>query len=1120
MPAADDILKIGVDLDIKGAVREMAKLSRDMQKQFADATKASDKMGKAASRASKASAADALTWKKAMEEIGDEISDLEKGLYKMGITEKKQNLDTIKQLKAVQKQMKSARGAKKMSPFDARSMAEDARSAMAGAAEEFKSSISSFFQKDLKGTLSGLGKGFGKSLLGMAAKGGPALSRMGAKRKEAGGGTSMIGDVLGKMGGALKGIAKMAPALMTIGNVIMKIVMLMVDAESIAKDFNAEIMQSASSAEFLKENFGDADMAAKDLEKSLTEVRDAAMSWQNLQWGISAADHKAVLNVLNQEGVTLVRLKNEAKEAGMSLGEVTTQTTRLSVAMSRGFGVPLQEINQMQAEMFTDLGMNLDQTRMSFHQMSRVATDSGIASNKFFQTIRGVSQDLSLWNMRLGDSVKLLGMLGKVMSPRNAQKFFQQAMQGLKGMGRMQRVQVALLSRPGDILAKEQKKRHRDLAKMLNMGAGDVAKILATQGTRGLEDAISKLAKGKQGAAREFALKTEMAGKAARKGVTGQAAAMGMAGPGASAEIMARAVTSLAGGFGSLKDAIGGLGVEMTAEMLGVSSDDLQASAQLEYAVNLQRDTIQKQLAAGGSERLKALAALEAAGMKEKDVAKAGWDAIISTMGENEQKALKAGEKQMSPLEKMTKEQGQLTQSFLKKFEVLMDFIMNQIYALMTGMWEGIMEFANLFGDTDQEKMYELQKDIMNMEEGATKEKLKEKLKETAGLRAGDRMREIHAMAQPLLKADRKKKEDERTRAMFGLDKLLAPGKVLTEEQKQMGQMKGIMQSDIGATAKEFGVGKEDTAVMQKFADEIKNAVEAGWSDKQLLEQFGPGMAIAMKPFLEAKQKALEKGVTPEGTPVGVTGAGKPIKGMTLDEMHAQDTKILGKYEADKRKRENEALAKQMENDGTLITLGTDQSKGIKQLTGILKPNTAYFKFPGSYLRGAFTKAIETGVLDAMRVALFEYYMYSELDRGELAQKMLGGGMSIEALAKKAGTDPIKSGKALSEILGVKVAETGTKKDGKDPKKKDPKSGKKQHGGVVSHISGGEAIFRPPSGEGMTAIGVGERIVPAGPRGGGGGKTAHIQLRGDAMRLFEVIVDNRIIHHKSRERHG
>ena len=62
-------------------------------------------------------------------------------------------------------------------------------------------------------------------------------------------------------------------------------------------------------------------------------------------------------------------------------------------------------------------------------------------------------------------------------------------------------------------------------------------------------------------------------------------------------------------------------------------------------------------------------------------------------------------------------------------------------------------------------------------------------------------------------------------------------------------------------------------------------------------------------------------------------------------------------------------------------------------------------------------------------------------------------------------------------------------------------------GGIVTTIQGGMAISkRIPAGEGMAAIGKGERIVPAGRGGGGGGKVIELRLKGDLGRFVEAKV--------------
>ena len=81
-------------------------------------------------------------------------------------------------------------------------------------------------------------------------------------------------------------------------------------------------------------------------------------------------------------------------------------------------------------------------------------------------------------------------------------------------------------------------------------------------------------------------------------------------------------------------------------------------------------------------------------------------------------------------------------------------------------------------------------------------------------------------------------------------------------------------------------------------------------------------------------------------------------------------------------------------------------------------------------------------------------------------------------------------------------AKTGTKVEEAPPK---------AAGGLVTGIGpNGIAITRPAPGEGLTSIGVGERIVPAGG-GGGGSQTIVLELRGDLGRLIEAKAQDTIV---------
>ena len=126
-----------------------------------------------------------------------------------------------------------------------------------------------------------------------------------------------------------------------------------------------------------------------------------------------------------------------------------TGLTSVAIGYSRLFGVSLEEMGQLQGELMSELSMSATSMTLAFSQMTDAAVESGIGVNKFFNIIRGVSQDLSLYGMRLKDVTKTLALMGKTMSPRNAQKFMQTLTQGFKGKSMQDRLKTALIGGAG-----------------------------------------------------------------------------------------------------------------------------------------------------------------------------------------------------------------------------------------------------------------------------------------------------------------------------------------------------------------------------------------------------------------------------------------------------------------------------------------------------------------------------------------------------------------------------------------------------------------------------------------------------------------------------------------------
>jgi hypothetical protein len=112
---------------------------------------------------------------------------------------------------------------------------------------------------------------------------------------------------------------------------------------------------------------------------------------------------------------------------------------------------------------------------------------------------------------------------------------------------------------------------------------------------------------------------------------------------------------------------------------------------------------------------------------------------------------------------------------------------------------------------------------------------------------------------------------------------------------------------------------------------------------------------------------------------------------------------------------------------------------------------------------------IEGSTLEAMRQALWEYYLYNKLDPTSVLQAGVTGGKGVQDLVKN--------------IIDAKNPGTGLVKTGTAP----------------PNAVGG-TVLKPPAGEAFASVAPGEVIVPKGGFSGGGGSPSVNQT-------FQVGVD-------------
>lgn len=1118
----DEILTVGIDLDIRQALQQTKKFQQEMTKAMGQIGKMADKMAKANVKAAKAAAQGTKEQVKGYNDLGDSIGDAMKA------------------------------GAKKggKSPWiDQKALAKEAGAGLSLAAEGFKGMVSSNLKeiigssaKALRGSLNVAVKGVAAGAMKRGSKWSEMGAKMGARGKKqpgaggaamraGGAGLKAAGKVSSGMGKALGAVAKIGPLLGVAVTAMVKLVSLFIDADSQAKAFQKSLLQADSTIEFMGANAWDAKKAFGDLSYQVKEIRNAAHDWANDEWGLKAEDHLAVITTLQQEGVGIRRITEEAQEAGTAIGTMAAQLTHMSVAYSKAFGQPLAEIAKLQGEMLTDLGMGIGETNLAFAKMARSASESGMAANKFFQIIRGASQDMSLYNMRMGDAVKTLKLLSNVMNPRNAQKFFQTTIQGLKNMGREQLLQLSLLvghETLSKIVEKNLQGKYKVLGKKLGMDAGEVAQTLSTQGVKGLEDKIKTLPEKAQAAVREMAIETQSMQTQASKGEWGTAQAARNLGPAGANEVLRKALQKF-GGTGDMREDQGSLAFDKATALMNLSAEDVQDQIKWLEGMDREREDMKTllkksylgdKLTAAETEKL---TALQEAGLRSvEDVTAAGDQDIYEAMTETDEQAQTDAEEAHN----YAKQQVDLTRSWTDRLETLIEFIMNQLYEVFLDLWK-MVAGSKLFGSDESRRKQEKAEAAKGVKGAAAKElmgiaggenftgamagsdvnqALVKALNDLAMIsdptRSKGQLEQIRtlkdALRDPAIMASLSPKEQKETQARYDAlttqrrEEKKQAAAILKMQEGQFGSMSNTMVGQLTtmATGKSKGLQEEVDigGVKSTRAEYLQKMLTAGMSQEESFEKAGitDEMKRDMLKELAWMPENMEGGGAAMVSRMG--GIGQELEGAGYQVTAAEDAAL-------ETASATEQLAESTADNPERA------AKAAEDMYNASQGHTLSVKFPESFLSSKYKKTVEEAVLSAVRQALFEYYIYSEsIDPMTLVQMMANEGMTAESMARGAGQHATR-GTLPGDIWSTGVAQEMPQ----------PEPDNRQLGG--------------PTRGGLTMLHGQEFVVPAhgAPvRGGGGGgdRRVVVEFRGDAGRLFQQATMNTVYDARRRERGG
>jgi hypothetical protein len=954
-------------------------------------------------------------------------------------------------------------------------------------AEGFKDAVSSMSSKDIFGLAkagSKMGGGLLKGLAKVSMAKGAGIS---AKGKEMGGG---MGAALKGLGGAMKGVgpllgslSKLGPMLGLVGSAMFALIKVFLDADAAVKEMNRTVLEGGSTWDTYGAKGRNVEAGMGRMDESLKRLRDETTDLRmNLSMGTTAKEHQQVINTLEREGITLEKLT-------VSFGKYT-DISKQSIVYSRLFGVSVDEISQMQAEMMQQMGSGLNDLGKEFDMIGKAAEDSGIAQNKFFAMLRGVSSDLSLYGVRIGETTKMLGQLGKVMSPRTADKFLKAFAQGFKGKSIQDRLKSMLLGGPGAIKAIQQdiSSQITDLVEKVKdavPGLDDKSAMAMLSGKSVGGQSLKKLEKaGKiqgSGALIESFQKLEMAAKQSKQGAYGAAQAAETAG-GYAAYKAQKAGLRIGGAKSFTQASTMGVGGHQAAILAAGGEEQLEAMIGIERAIEQQKNDLMGAIDDPESDK-DLIDVLKKMKKFDEHASKDQQRKMVESMSEDEvwksldQKNAEAGksqaDKDAEAMRKMGEEQGQRTQDMLSKLDLIFDALYNRIYGVMMDIADtinlkwGFSKNSAIRGSALASKNSEVNSAWGNS--GGDVGKYMGALSNTDTAKRIDSL--LHSTdPKDMAKASLQKSDIANTFGMSSLtgdiakdlaDAIKASGIVGSDAERILSAQKGG--ADIRGSIAAGGLtDKAEADLYTKMALWFTNAegrtnIMGAAPGISKFDAGGSGIAATSAPT--AQQQASSKSANPGtgGTAVPVA-ASSPATSTPAGGFYSQDS--ASQIQLPDEKKMNEAVLSQVDFTGEAVVNSLqDLWKAMRQ-KGI--------KLDKVQLKGEYQEVIYKGA----QKALFEYALYTAQNPAETLKKMKDSGFG--GLGDMAGEFQKQQDLAKSQNQDTLVGHAA--------------------GGVVTGINGGLANINPAPGEGLTSIGRGERIVPAG--GGGGSGDIHLHVDG------------------------
>jgi hypothetical protein len=259
------------------------------------------------------------------------------------------------------------------------------------------SAFAAFKSKDL-GSMLGMAKKFGEA----SKKGGAAMEANTAK-----GG---VGATIAGLGKFMVGMGATLAIIAGVAGGIALLVKVILDADSAIKDMNKSMIEAGIAGQ----EFG------TNVEQGMDWVRSAfsgkgAIDYLN-EFGTTTKENIAILGAFQKAGTTFTELTAGIEDSAKAQ-ERLRDAARSAVVYSKLLGESSDKVAGDMAKMAEETATTLEGVRDRFSEIAAAAKQSGFDTKRFYGMVLEVTTGMSMYNVRLQDTIGLLMQAGKVLGP-------------------------------------------------------------------------------------------------------------------------------------------------------------------------------------------------------------------------------------------------------------------------------------------------------------------------------------------------------------------------------------------------------------------------------------------------------------------------------------------------------------------------------------------------------------------------------------------------------------------------------------------------------------------------------------------------------------------------------